>query len=446
MNNKPSASQRPKQSKVPASRLSRLSKLGGLATSIAAHTIGKTAGQLLQAKRPSLTSTVLTAGNASSLAKSLSEMRGAAMKVGQMLSMDAGEFLPAEWEPILATLRQGANAMPKSQLLNTLNAHWGHDWAKHFRYFSFEPIAAASIGQVHKAQLNSGQYLAVKIQYPGVAQSIDSDVNNIGRLLKFSSMLPSNFDINSILEQAKSQLKTEADYVQEARYIEQFAEHLSGKIQFVVPSVYHPLSNEHILCMSFIEGEPIEGLLNKSSSEKSRAMDSLFELMLNELFDFGLVQSDPNFANYLYLPQSKQIALLDFGACRPLPQALQKHYKNMAHAMRAQNITAMEQAMLGLELIQESMPKQVKTTILNGCLMASECLQTEHYNIKQTQLIQRLFDATKSLMQDRKVINPPNFDVALVNRKVSGMVMLANKMQCSLSLRKTLNIALPSEA
>ena len=148
-------------------------------------------------------------------------MRGAAMKVGQMLSMDAGEFLPPEWEPILATLRQGADAMPKSQLLETLNSQWGEGWARQFRYFSFEPIASASIGQVHKAQLHTGEFLAVKVQYPGVAQSIDSDVNNIGRLLKLSGMLPKGFAIDELLEQAKSQLKAEADYHQEAKYQQQ---------------------------------------------------------------------------------------------------------------------------------------------------------------------------------------------------------------------------------
>jgi predicted unusual protein kinase regulating ubiquinone biosynthesis (AarF/ABC1/UbiB family) len=425
-------------SKVPASRLSRLGKLTSLAGSIASHTLRNTAGQLLKAQRPSLQSTLLTTNNASSLTKSLSEMRGAAMKVGQMLSMDAGEFLPPEWEPILATLRQGADAMPKSQLLETLNSQWGEGWARHFRYFSFEPIASASIGQVHKAQLHTGEFLAVKVQYPGVAQSIDSDVNNIGRLLKLSGMLPKGFAIDELLEQAKSQLKAEADYHQEAKYLKHFAERLQDSNTFVVPAVNDELSNDKILCMSFIEGKPIESLLEASIEDKSLVMTHLFELMLRELFEFSLIQSDPNFANYLYLPKSKQIALLDFGACRAIHNDMQSHYKNMAIAMQAQDLSAMEQAMRGLKLIHNSMPDDVRQAILNGCLMASECLQSNKYNFKEAALIQRLFDATKILMQHRKAIEPPNFDVALVNRKVSGMVMLANKMQCGVELRKLL--------
>lgn len=431
-----------KLSKVPSSRLSRLGKLGGLASGIAARAIGNSAGQLMQAKRPTLKNTLLTVGNASSLAQSLSEMRGAAMKVGQMLSMDAGEFLPPEWEPILASLRQGADAMPKTQLIETLQKNWGQSWASHFDYFSFDPVASASIGQVHKARLKSGEWLAVKVQYPGVAKSIDSDVSNIGRLIKMTGMLPSGFDLTGILEQAKAQLSSEADYLQEAQYLLQYKQHLEQINHFIVPDVYSPLSNQEILCMSFIEGQPIESLIHSSEQDKALMMSRLFTLMLSELFNYGLVQSDPNFANYLYLPESKQIALLDFGACRPIPNDISVHYKNVASGMLKQQTDIIEDGMRGLKLIHSNMTQDVQKTILKCCLIASECLQTNKYNFKQSALIQRLYDASKLLMQHRNDIEPPDFNVALINRKVSGMVLLANKMQCSLDLQAMVETAL----
>jgi predicted unusual protein kinase regulating ubiquinone biosynthesis (AarF/ABC1/UbiB family) len=430
-----------KPSKVPETRFSRLSKLGSLAGSIASHAVSNTAGQLLKSQRPTLHTTVFTTKSASSLTQKLSEMRGAAMKVGQMLSMDAGEFLPPEWEPILASLRQSADSMPKSQLLATLNSQWGANWANHFKYFSFEPIAAASIGQVHKAQLKNGQWLAIKVQYPGVANSIDSDVSNIGRLIKISGILPTGFDIDAILAQAKTQLKREADYIQEAQYLEQFREHLTFSTRFVVPELTPELCNEKILCMSFIEGKPIETMLYSSEVDRSDVMTQLFSLMLSELFEYGFVQSDPNFANYLYLPETKRIALLDFGACRHIPPTIQQHYKTMATAMLEQNVEAIEHAMRGLKLIHNSMSKEVIAAILDACLMASECLQTDVYNFKQSALIQRLYEATKILMVHRKDIEPPDFDVALVNRKVSGMVLLANKMACDVPLRTLIKSA-----
>lgn len=431
-----------KLSKVPASRLSRIGKLGSLAGAIAASALGNTAGQLLRAQRPTYKSTLLTTDNAFSLAKSLSEMRGAAMKVGQMLSMDAGEFLPPEWEPILATLRQGADAMPKTQLLDMLQKNWGRDWANQFSYFSFEPIASASIGQVHKAQLKSGEWLAIKVQYPGVAQSIDSDVSNIGRLIKMTGMLPKDFDMQGTLDQARAQLKSEADYLQEAEYLQQFNQHLKGDERFVLPQVHAGLSNQHILCMSFIEGQGIETMLPYPEAEKHEMMSHLFELLLNELFVFGCIQSDPNFANYLFIPDTKQIVLLDFGACRKIPETIALHYRDMALGMLEQNIKGIENAMYKLKLMHKSMPEEIKNTILNAALLASECLQTQTYHFKKTGLIQRLYGSTKILLSDQKALEPPDFDVALINRKISGMVLLANKMQCDIRLQQPLKTIL----
>jgi len=236
-----------KSSKVPASRLSRIGHIGGLAATLMGRSLLGGASQLLQAKRPSLQNSVLTSENATSIAQQLSKMRGAAMKVGQMLSMDAGEFLPPQWEPILATLRAGADSMPKAQLLETLTKEWGANWPEHFEYFanwpehfeyfSFEPVAAASIGQVHKARLKSGETLAVKVQYPGVAQSIGSDINNVGRLLKMSGILPKDFHLADLLAQAKQQLENEANYIKEAEYLIAYREHLQHDKRFVIPNI-----------------------------------------------------------------------------------------------------------------------------------------------------------------------------------------------------------------
>ena len=424
-----------KVSKVPSSRLSRASKIGGFAGGLAINALGQTAKQLFNAQRPNLKSNLLTTNNATSLAARLSEMRGAAMKVGQMLSMDAGEFLPPEWEPILATLRQGGDRMPKSQLLDMLQSHWGHDWVKHFSYFSFEPIASASIGQVHKARLKNGECLAVKVQYPGVADSIHSDVANIARLIKLSGMIPKGFKLDDILAQATEQLQTEADYLQEADYIDSFRQHLAESPHFVLPEVYRPLSNKHILCMRFIEGEPIESITTLSVEVRQQVMEHLFELLLHEIFDFKLVQSDPNFANFQFVPETAQIALLDFGACKKLPTSTTANYKRLALAMLHQSKNDIEAAMRNLQLIHAGMPEDVSSTILSASLMASECLQSETYHFKETALIQRLYSATKSLMSRQRDIEPPDFNIALVNRKVSGMVLLANKMQCPVSLR-----------
>nr|WP_136250805.1 AarF/ABC1/UbiB kinase family protein [Ningiella ruwaisensis] len=423
-------------SRVPQTSLSRGLKLSGMFGSIAARTALDATSQLFKAQKPSLSRALLSDQNANSIAKRLSEMRGAAMKIGQMISMDAGEFLPESWEPILKRLREGADLMPKTQLLETLNTHWGNNWDSHFKYFSFEPVASASIGQVHKAQLKSGQWLAVKVQYPGVVKSIDSDVNNVGRLLRLSGILPKDFDLDSILLEAKAQLKTEADYEQEAQYIRSFSTHLAEDTRFVVPEIYDPLSNKAILCMSFIEGESLDNVQYRAENERSQIIQHLFDLLLNELFTYGFIQSDPNFANYLYLPQSRQIALLDFGACKSLPKDLSAHYKLIARGMLEQNRQLCEQGLRSLKLIYDRMPEVTQNTIIEATLAAGECLQTSQYNFKSSGLIKRLYAQTETLMRQQREIESPNFDVALVNRKVSGMVLLANKLNCEFALRE----------
>jgi predicted unusual protein kinase regulating ubiquinone biosynthesis (AarF/ABC1/UbiB family) len=413
-----------------------LTKLGSLAGSLTGNIIKNSLSAALNAEKPSTNNTLLNINNAHTLTKHLAQMRGAAMKIGQMLSMDAGELLPPEWEPILAVLREQANSMPKQQLLKMLNDNWGSDWANEFEYFSFEPIAAASIGQVHKAKLKSGEQLAVKVQYPGVSSSIDSDIDNVARLLKLSRLIPKGIDIDSLLVQAKSQLKQEADYRIELKFLEEYQAMLRGDDRYIVPSAYKPLSNEFILCMEFVEGRPISELVNAPVETKNAIIENLMELVFKELFTFKFMQSDPNFANFLYQTDNEKLILLDFGACRTLSESASKGYKTMASAMQAQDGDAMLKALIALGLLNNETPLKVKEIIREACITASESLQVDSYNFKQTKIIKRLQEQTMALITEKEAIASPNFDVALVNRKITGTVMLANKMSADLRLRQ----------
>jgi predicted unusual protein kinase regulating ubiquinone biosynthesis (AarF/ABC1/UbiB family) len=198
-------------SAVPGGRWSRLARLGTLAGGVAGSMLAEGTRQFAQGKRPRIGDLLLTPANARRVADQLAQLRGAAMKFGQLLSMDAGDLLPPELADILARLRADAKAMPMSQLASVLDKHWGHGWDRHFRQFSFTPVAAASIGQVHLAQTKDGRRLAIKVQYPGVRQSIDSDVDNVATLLRISGLLPSGLDVGPLLLEAKRQLHAEAD-------------------------------------------------------------------------------------------------------------------------------------------------------------------------------------------------------------------------------------------
>ena len=176
-----------------------MARMGTLATGLAGGMLAEGARQWAQGKRPSARDLLLTPANARRVADQLAQLRGAAMKVGQLLSMDAGELLPPELGEILARLRSDAKPMPIGQMDDVLTAAWGAGWDARFAQFGFTPIAAASIGQVHRATTKDGRQLAIKVQYPGIRQSIASDVDNVGTLLRVSGLLPAHLDVAPLL-------------------------------------------------------------------------------------------------------------------------------------------------------------------------------------------------------------------------------------------------------
>jgi len=231
---------------VPAGRLERLARFGLLAGEVA---IG---GLTEAAKRMTGTGTAdnsvfVTATNARKLAERLSNMRGAAMKLGQLLSLEGQDFLPAEVADALSILRAEGDSMPEAQLRKVLARNYGKQWERRFLTFGMDPIAAASIGQVHHAIAADGRELALKIQYPGVDQSIESDVDNMASILKLSRLLPGKVDISGIIAEAKRQLRQECDYKAEARHLRRYAEMLGDEPGVVIPRVYDDLTTAHIL-------------------------------------------------------------------------------------------------------------------------------------------------------------------------------------------------------
>lgn len=311
---------------VPTSRLGRIGGFGRLAGGVAGGMMAEGARRLASGERPTLEQIMLTPGNARRLADRLGHMRGAAMKLGQMISMDAGDFLPPELATILATLRDRADFMPARQLDGVLASEWGKDWRRQFRRFEPRPIAAASIGQVHRAMTRDDRVLAIKVQYPGIATSIDADVDNVAGLLNISGLLPKELDIVPLLAAAKQQLHEEADYRREGAQMQAYAERLSGEPGFTVPQLDKELSTGRILAMSYEEGVPIESLIDAPQDLRNGVMARLIDLVGRELFDFGVMQTDPNFANYRYNHEKDTIILLDFGAARVVSPEVQASY------------------------------------------------------------------------------------------------------------------------
>src|SRR5512139_215715 len=339
-----------KRSAVPASRMGRMLRFGMLSGELALSTAMGAARQLSSGKRPDLAAAVLTPGNADLLARRLASLRGPAMKVGQILSLQADDLIPEEFRNALAMLRSQGYSMPDTQLRRVLGREYGKGWQDRFAHFDFEAVAAASIGQLHRARKHGGRELALKIQYPGVARSVDSDVDNLATLLRRLDFLPTKFDVPALAAEAKRQLKLETDYESEARHLDRYRKFVADMPEVVVPRVDRSLTTRHVLAMDWIEGEPLEGLASEvvPAARRNAVARTLQELMFRELFEFRFVQTDPNMANYLYLPATHQVAALDLGSVGEYPAEFVDGYRRICRGVLHDDTQAIREAIFDL--------------------------------------------------------------------------------------------------
>ena len=421
---------------MPTGRLARLGGFGRLAGGVAGGMLAEGARRLAQGERPRMGDLVLTPANAARVADRLSHLRGAAMKLGQMISMDAGDVLPPELSAILARLRNQGYRMPPQQLDQVLAREWGRDWRRRFRHFEAAPVAAASIGQVHRATLPDGRRLAIKVQYPGVAESIDSDVDNVATLLRVSGLLPRGLDIAPLLQEAKRQLAEEADYTREGEQMRAYAARLDGDARYVVPTLEPELTTRNVLAMSFVEGQAIETLEGASQEARDAAMTALVTLVLRELFEFGVMQTDPNFANYRWQADTGALVLLDFGATRAVPAATADAYRRLIEAGLARDRdmireVAVETGFIGVEAARSH--RGAVDRIIAAIDAALN--RPGAFDFGDRAFVPVVREEAKAMIADRDTWHVPHVETLFVQRKVSGTALLAARLKARVDVR-----------
>jgi aarF domain-containing kinase len=326
---------------VPSSPLSRVAGFGQLGFGMAAGAIGEfftrstaaaSSGGSTAAPSALDPSLFLTQENGERLAASLSKMRGAALKLGQMLSMQDDGIVPAQWTAILDRVRQGADPMPQKQLLSTLDTELGVDWRLKLSHFKPDPIASASIGQVHAARMLDGRVVAMKVQYPGVARSIDSDLDNLLRVSRFTNILPPGLYAEHGVAEMRKELRAECDYVREANCQRVFKETVGNDPFFYVPDVVPELSSKHVLTTEFVRGVSLERAVELPQATRDMLAREILRLCLKELFVWRLMQTDPNWSNFLYDHSAGRLNLIDFGALREYPDSFVSSYQRLVVA------------------------------------------------------------------------------------------------------------------
>ena len=434
-----SVTTRSKQRAVPTGRAQRFGKFARLAGGVAGNMLAHGAAQLATGKRPQVKDLLLTSKNAMRFTKQLAEMRGAAMKLGQILSMDTGGLLPQELADILATLRNAGYAMPDNQLQEVLIDGLGPNFEKKLKGFESRPFAAASIGQVHRLSTRDGRAAVLKVQYPGVRESIDSDVDNLASLLRVSGLLPKHMDMSPLLAEAKSQLHEEADYEQEARYLNAFVRALGDDERFLLPRVIPSLSSSRILGMTFVPGQPIEDVAHADASERNRVAALLFELFMIELFELRLVQTDPNFANYQYNAKTGQLVLLDFGASRRFKAALVRGYRDLLAGAIAGDRPSMVKAAESIGYHLGPNDSAYRQTLLDLADIALvPLIVNKPYDFGRSPIPQQLIQRIEPLRNNSTFWQVPPIDVAYIHRKIGGLFMLATRLNATINVHALL--------
>jgi len=426
---------------VPSRRLARMWHLGRATTDLAAGVGVRGLIQLARARGDDSARIQLSPEATRRFTDRLARMRGAVMKMGQLMSMDGSDVFTPEAAEIMATLRDRAEPMPMSQLVTVLEAEWGQDWNRRFRRFEFRPIAAASIGQVHRAETRDGRRLALKIQFPGVRESIDSDIDNLAFLARSLGMMPKGLDPQPLFDEARRQLHREADYGAEADALTAYRELVGDDPDLLVPAVHRDLTTSGILAMDFADGVSVDRLAGSDYSrrERDRAAALLSRLVLRELFDFGLVQTDPNFGNYLYEAASGRIVLLDFGAANRVDAALVENYRLMARAAMEDDAAGMRDSAIALGYIAADDPVQKAAALVELIRMSGEVLRHQGvFDFGTSDLFERVYNRGRELFLDDAFTRFPDPATMFLHRKFVGTFMLCRRLRARVDLREML--------
>lgn len=433
---------RPRERKVPATPLSRLIGFAGLGAGLAWGTIQESAKRIAYGTpttddNQSALSPFLSEQNAERLALALCRMRGAALKLGQMLSIQDESLVPAPILRALEIVRQGADVMPRSQLNEVLNGELGPDWSSKLRSFDYEPLAAASIGQVHRAVMKDGFEVAMKIQYPGVADSIDSDIENVRRLLSYTNLIPKGLFLDRAIKVAKEELGRECDYLLEANSQKRFRELIVDSEGFYVPIVIDEISSRRVLTTELVAGVPIDKVALLDQDTRNYVGTKLLELTLKELFVFRFMQTDPNWSNFLYDGPNKMINLIDFGAARDYPKNFVDDYLRMviACANKDRDAVITMSRRLGF-LSGEESEVMLDAHVQAGFIVGLPFSHRGGYDFRSSNITHSISNLGATMLRHR--LTPPPDEAYSLHRKLSGAFLACIKLNAVVPCRELL--------
>ncbi|KAM8794040.1 atypical kinase COQ8B, mitochondrial-like [Eudromia elegans] len=444
---------------------------GGTVSLTPGLAVGLGLGALAEAARTSLRGerrprgAVLSEANAERLVAALCRARGAALKLGQMLSMQDGGLLSPQLQRIFERVRDGADFMPGWQASQVLAEELGGGWRERVAAFEDTPFAAASIGQVHLATLPDGTAVALKIQYPGVADSIRSDVDNLLAVLRMSAALPRGLFADNALRVLLKELEWECDYRREAACARTFRSGrnagnagnggggeagMAGPVCrrrllrddpfFEVPRVVEELSAGRVLGTELGSGVPLDRCRHLRQELRDEIGSQLLRLCLRELLEFRFMQTDPNWANFMYDAERHRVTLLDFGASRSFPKEFTDRYIEVVRAAAAGDRDGVLRESRALGFLTGYESQAMEAAHAEAALILGEAFAgAEPFDFGAQTAARRLRALVPAALRER-LAPPPEPGYAL-HRKLAGCFLACARLGARVRCRALLDDA-----
>lgn len=429
---RPSLGDQAKATKVPSSRIGRLASYGSLAAGLGMGALAEVTRRAvgISEKTGSIdlaSSPFLTEANAERIVRTLCRVRGAALKLGQMASMDSTFFSP-QIQQLFERVRQSADFMPPWQMERVINKELGSDWRTKLKSFEEKPFAAASIGQVHMGVLHDGREVAIKVQYPGVAKGISSDISNLMSVMKMWKFLPDGLYMENIAAVAKWELAREVDYGLEAQNGVRFRKIMQPFPEFYVPEVIDELSTTQVLTTELVDGITLDKFVDAPQGIRNKVCHRILTLCLKEVFIFQFMQTDPNWSNFFYNQEKDQIMLLDFGACREFDKKFVDNYMRLIRAAVDRDEKEVMKYSIDLGFLTGYEAQVMKKAHLNATLILGSVFRHEGvYSFASQEVADHLHKIVPTMLRHR--LTPPPEETYSLHRKMAGLFLLCAKLR-----------------
>lgn len=434
-----------KERQVPSGRVSRLINFGNLAAGLSAGALSEMAKRaigkdnkgenLTNSMIDSTKSVFLTEENMERIVDTLCKVRGAALKLGQMLSIQDEALLSPTLQRIFDRVRQSADFMPFWQTEEVLRAELGDNYMDKFESLEKSPFAAASIGQVHLAYLkDTNEKCAIKIQYPGVAQSIQSDIDNLMGILNVAQLLPKQLYVENVVQVMKRELLDECDYKREADSMLKFQEFIKDDPVFLLPKVYPEMTTKQILFSEFVNGEPFDKCIDLDQEQRNFIGYHMLRLCLNELFNYKYMQTDPNWSNFFFNKYTNKIYLLDFGATREYSDDFVDKYINVIKSAADNDREGVLKWSRDLKFLTGYETKAMNDAHTDAVLILGEAFsKDEIFDFSKQETTRKINDLVPVMLKYR--LTPPPEETYSLHRKMSGAFLLCAKLRAKINCK-----------